>query len=114
MEQALRRVRIGAGFRCTRGFAMTVGARRRAIVLDHFEHLAFDDAADAIQVGAALAFDRGVVERLPAQPEKYPQARKDYETRQRNQVLPIGEKVSQRKYLSARGRSHKRVARPLV
>jgi len=71
MEQALRRVRIGAGFRCTRGFAMTVGARRRnAIVLDHFEHLAFDDAADAIQVSAALAFDRGIVERLPAQPEK--------------------------------------------
>ena len=45
------------------------GIARVARVFDDFQDLAFDDAADAIQVGAALAFDVALVFRLAAEPE---------------------------------------------
>jgi len=38
-------------------------------MVNYFEDLAFDDAADAVEVGAALAFDVVFVFRLAAEPE---------------------------------------------
>ena len=39
------------------------------VVINDFEHLAFDDAADAVEVCAALAFDILLGFRLAAEPE---------------------------------------------
>jgi hypothetical protein len=39
------------------------------VMVNYFEDLAFDDTADAIEVGAALAFDVVFVFRLAAKPE---------------------------------------------
>jgi hypothetical protein len=39
------------------------------VVVNYLEDLAFDDAADAVEVGATLAFDVVFVFRLAAEPE---------------------------------------------
>jgi hypothetical protein len=76
-------------------------------VLHNLQDLSFNDAADAIQIGTALAFNCGVVKWFATQPEKHPYGRENYQSRQGNQVLPIGEKVFQRRYLSADGGLYK-------
>ena len=60
VEKLLRAVRRRRGWRAFRQDAGPFGARNVSIagaVVNDFEDLAFDDAADAVQVGAALAFD---------------------------------------------------------
>src|SRR3984885_46545 len=85
------------------GFDGAFRHRRRRLtrVLHNLQDLSFNDAADAIQIGTALAFDCGVVKWFAPQPEKHPYGRENHQSRHGNQVLPIGEKVFQRWYLSA-------------
>jgi hypothetical protein len=72
------------------------GIARVASVFDDFQDLAFDDAADAIQVGAALAFDVALVFRLAAQPQN--NADKDHrcDPGQREPIVPIIQEFFQR------------------
>ena len=48
---------------------MLLGVVGREGIFGNFEDLAFDDAADLVEVGAALAFDFGSVDGLAPQPE---------------------------------------------
>ena len=73
------------------------------------EHLAFDDAADAIEIGAALALEFAFVLRLLPQPKDHPYGRQDDESRQWEKVAPIGQQAIQSEiYVSAGRRTHKR------
>src|ERR1700683_2625684 len=73
VKQAERQPGFDRAFRRSRGRWFGTGWWRRPTrVLHHLQDLSFDDAADAIQIGAALSLDGGVVRRFAAQPEKHP------------------------------------------
>jgi len=76
---------------------------RGGLVLRYFEHLAFDDAAHAIQVGAALPFEFALILGLLLQPKDHAYGRQDDESRQRKKVVPIGEQAFQSKSMLAQG-----------
>jgi len=62
VKKAERQPGFDAAFRRSRGSWFGSGRWRRLTrVLHHLQDLSFDDAADAIQVGAALSFNCGVV-----------------------------------------------------
>jgi len=66
-----------------------LGRLRFANVLHDFEDLPFDDAADAIQIGAALAFNFVGVGGLAAQPKNEADNREQAETGERRPLVPI-------------------------
>src|ERR1700757_445173 len=70
-------------------------------IFGNFEDLAFNDAADLVQVGAALAFDFGIVDRLAPQPDNDANCGHDNEAGNREQFAPIRKKVFQRPPLRA-------------
>src|ERR1700758_2964712 len=70
-------------------------------VFGNFEDLAFDDAADLVQVGAALALDFGIVDRLAPQPDNDANCGHDDGAGHREQFAPIRKKVFQRPPLRA-------------
>ena len=76
-------------------------ARRSATMLHNLEHLPFYDATDSIQIGATFAFDVVGIHRLASQPKNYTYSGQHGEADHRNQIMPIGEEVSQRKYINA-------------
>ena len=62
---------------------------RGAGMVHDLEHLAFNDAAYAIQIRAALALDLTGIFRFAAQPEDDSDQRQDEEAGQRRPVVPI-------------------------
>ena len=72
------------------------GFVRVARVFDDFQDLAFDDAADAIEVGAALAFDVALVFRLAAKPEHDADEDDCGDSGERKPIVPISQKFFQR------------------
>jgi len=79
----------------------------RAVFHD-FQHLPLDDSAHAIQIRAALAFNLAGIRRFPPQPEKRCSlAASTTKPGHGNQILPIGEKVFQGRYLNAAQRFYK-------
>jgi hypothetical protein len=96
VKKAERQPGFDEALRHRRGGWFASGRRRRFTrVLHNLQDLSFNDASDAIQISAALAFDRGVVKWFAAQPEKHPYGREKHQSRHGNQILPIGEKVFQ-------------------
>jgi hypothetical protein len=72
------------------------GIVRVARVFDYFQDLAFDDAADAIEVGAALAFDVALVFRLAAQPQHNADEDDRRNSGEREPIVPIIQEFFQR------------------
>src|SRR5580704_6263240 len=70
-------------------------------IFGNFEDLAFDDAADLVQVGAALAFNFGSVDGLAPEPDNDTNCGHDDEAGNRKQFAPIRKKVFQRPPLRA-------------
>ena len=65
-------------------------------MFDDFQDLAFDDAADFIEVGAALAFDIAFVLRLAAQPQDNADEDHSCNSGQRKPIVPIIQEFFQR------------------
>jgi hypothetical protein len=78
-----------------RTLAVAVRRRRDVLVIHDFEHLAFDDAAHAVEIGAALPFELARVLRLFLEPKDHPDGRQDDESRQWKKVVPVGEQAIQ-------------------
>jgi len=77
-------------------FGVPIRRRSRSgLVVRNFEHLAFDDAAHAIEVRAALAFEFALILGLLLQPKDHAYGRQDDESRQWQKVVPIGEQAFQ-------------------
>jgi hypothetical protein len=72
------------------------GIVRVARVFDNFQDLTFDYAADAIEVGAALAFDVALVFRLAAEPEDHADEDDDRDSGERKPIVPIIQEFFQR------------------
>jgi hypothetical protein len=72
------------------------GIARVARVFDDFQDLAFDDAADAIEIRAALAFDVAGVFRLAAQPENQSDEDDRRNSGERKPIVPISQEFFQR------------------
>src|ERR1700721_916788 len=80
---------------------MGAGVRGRESIFGNFEDLAFDDAADLVQGGGALAVNFRVVRRLAPQPDNDANCGHDDEAGNRQQFAPIRKKVFQRPPLRA-------------
>ena len=65
-------------------------------VVNDFEDLAFDDAADAVEVGAALAFDVVLAYGLAAEPEDDADENQRGDSGERKPFVPIAEEFFQR------------------
>ena len=63
------------------------------VVVNHFEDLAFDDAADAVEVGAALAFDVVFAFWLATEPEDDADDDQHCNSGERKPFVPIAERV---------------------
>src|SRR6202023_1786548 len=80
---------------------MVLGVFGRKRIFGDFEDLAFDDPADLVEIGAALAFNFRVVDRLAAQPDNDTDGGHDDEAGNRQHFAPIRKKVFQRPPLRA-------------
>jgi hypothetical protein len=77
-------------------------------VIRDFEHLAFDDAADAVEIRAALPLHFARVLGFSPQPKDHAYGRQDDESRQWKKVAPIREQAIQNGvYVSAARSRHK-------
>jgi hypothetical protein len=65
-------------------------------VFDNFQDLAFDDTADAIEVGAALAFDVALVFGFAAEPEDDADEDDHRDSGERKPIVPIIQELFQR------------------